>query len=142
MLPLMMTALLAPAAEPMDWAQSESQYLSNIRQVTTGFVRAGEGYFSPDGKKIIFQAEEKETGNPFYQIFVQDLESGSRHRVSPGVGRTTCSFFRPDGKTHHLRQRPHRSGPQEARRRPSTSGARRTPRPAVTAAIPGISIRT
>ena len=28
----------------------ESKYLSNIRQVTRGMVKAGEGYFSPDGK--------------------------------------------------------------------------------------------
>ena len=66
--------------------------------MTTAFVRAGEGYFAPDGKKIIFQAEEKETGNPFYQIFTMDLASGRTHRVSPGGGKTTCAFFRPDGK--------------------------------------------
>jgi Tol biopolymer transport system component len=98
MLPLILTAMMAPAAEPIHWGKSESEYLSNIRQVTTGFVRAGEGYFSPDGKQIIFQAEEKDTGNPFYQIFVQDLDKGSFHRVSPGVGRTTCAYFRPDGQ--------------------------------------------
>jgi len=49
--------------------------------VTDGFVRAGEGYFSPDGKKIIFQAEEKDTGNPFYQIFVQELDTGKFRRI-------------------------------------------------------------
>src|SRR5262249_49674928 len=68
------------------------------RQVTKDFARAGEGYFSPDGKQIIFQAEEKDTGNPFYQIFVMDLGSGKFRRVSPGVGKTTCSYFRPEGK--------------------------------------------
>ena len=63
-----------------------------VAQVTDGFVRAGEGYFSPDGKKIIFQAEEKDTGNPFYQIFVMDLATGKLTRVSPGMGRTTCGY--------------------------------------------------
>jgi Tol biopolymer transport system component len=91
-------ALLAPAQPPGDWKAKESVHLTNVKQVTSGFVRAGEGYFSPDGKRIIFQAEEKDTGNPFYQIFVQDLETGSFRRISPGVGRTTCSFFRADGK--------------------------------------------
>ena len=62
------------------------------------FVRAGEGYFSPDGKTIIFQAEEKDTGNPFYQIFIMDLATGKYRRVSPGVGKTTCCYFSPDGK--------------------------------------------
>jgi Tol biopolymer transport system component len=97
MIPLL--AVLALAAEPAaDWDKAESRYLSNVRQVTRDFVRAGEGYFSPDGKTIIFQAEEKGTGNPFYQIFTMDLATGKVTRVSPGVGKTTCSFFRPDGK--------------------------------------------
>jgi len=81
-----------------DWKVAEGAYLRNITQVTKDFVRAGEGYFSPDGKTAIYQAEEKGTGNPFYQIFSQDLASGKFHRVSPGLGRTTCSYFRPDGK--------------------------------------------
>ena len=34
----------------------ESKYLTNVRQVTDGFVKAGEGYFSPDGKTIVYQA--------------------------------------------------------------------------------------
>src|SRR5438874_4057558 len=95
---LTLFALAAFAAQPAEWEQAESAHLHNIRQVTRDFVRAGEGYFSPDGKRIIFQAEEKGTGNPFYQIFVLDLDTGSYRRVSPGVGKTTCSFFRPDGK--------------------------------------------
>jgi TolB protein len=97
MLPLLVALTLAADPAP-DWAKPESQYLSNIRQVTRDFVRAGEGYFSPDGKTVIFQAEEKDSGNPFYQIFTQDLATGKVTRVSPGIGKTTCSFFRPDGK--------------------------------------------
>jgi Tol biopolymer transport system component len=89
---------LALAIDPADWNKQEGRYLSHIRQVTHLFVRAGEGYFSPDGKQIIFQAEEPGTGNPFYQIFLQDLGTGRFRRVSPGIGKTTCAFFRPDGK--------------------------------------------
>lgn len=85
------------AAQPADWQVQEAVHLKNIRQVTRDFVRAGEGYFSPDGKRIVFQAEEKSSGNPFYQIFIQDLDTGSYRRVSPGVGKTTCSYFSPDG---------------------------------------------
>src|ERR1700722_10228567 len=95
LLPLALTFGAEPAA---DWAVAEAAHLKNIKPVTADFVRAGEGYFSPDGKKIIFQAEEKGSDNPFYQIFVQDLETGQYRRISPGIGRTTCSFFRPDGK--------------------------------------------
>ena len=97
MLAALLTAL-AFAAEPSDWDKAESAHLTNIKQLTSDYVRAGEGYFSPDGKTIIFQAEEKDTGNPFYQIFTMDLETGRARRVSTGVGKTTCSFFRPDGK--------------------------------------------
>ncbi len=81
-----------------DWQQQEAAHLKNIRQLTRDFARAGEGYFSPDQKQIIFQAEEKDSGNPFYQIFVMDLDTGKYRRVSPGIGRTTCSYFSPDGK--------------------------------------------
>src|SRR5712692_9670461 len=91
-------SLILGAAPQEDWQKHEAVHVHNIRQVTRDFVRAGEGYFSPDQKQIIFQAEEKDTGNPFYQIFVMDLESGKYRRVSPGAGRTTCSYFRPDGK--------------------------------------------
>jgi TolB protein len=86
-------------AQPEDgWKAQEAAHLRNIRAVTSDFVRAGEGYFSPDGTRIIFQAEEKDTGNPFYQIFVMDLATGKYRRISPGMGRTTCPFFSPDGK--------------------------------------------
>jgi TolB protein len=63
--------------------------------VTRGFVRAGEGYFAPDGKRIIFQAEEADSGNPFYQIFVQDLATNNFRRISNGTGYCTCPFFHP-----------------------------------------------
>src|SRR5262245_11720028 len=98
MTPLYATLALIAAQPPADWKAAESTYRSTNKQLTFDFVRAGEGYFSPDGRTIIFQAEEKGTGNPFYQIFTQDLATGKPIRVSPGQGRTTCSFFRPDGK--------------------------------------------
>src|SRR5262245_42945116 len=91
-------ALMALGGEPKDdWQKQEAAYLKNTRQVTRDFVRAGEGYFSPDASKIIFQAEEKGE-NPFYQMFVMDLESGAVRRVSSGVGTTTCGYFPPNGK--------------------------------------------
>jgi Tol biopolymer transport system component len=110
------------AASADDWQAREAVHLKNIRQVTRDFVRAGEGYFSQGGKKIIFQAEEKDTGNPFYQIFVKDLETGKTVRVSPGVGKTTCSYFSPDGKkiifaSSHLDPQAKKHYAEEYRRR-------------------------
>jgi TolB protein len=129
MIPLLLLAL-TPAADPAPaWEKEESAHLTSIKQLTSVFVRAGEGYFSPDGTKIIYQAEEKDTGNPFYQIFVQDLKSGKHYRVSPGVGKTTCAYFRPDGKKiifASSHEDPQAKAKQEAeyKRRDEAKGAR------------------
>jgi Tol biopolymer transport system component len=84
----------------------ENQFLSRIRRLTIEGRRAGEGYWSPDGRQLVFQSE-REPGNPFYQIYLMDMETGNTSRVSPGVGKTTCSFIHPTtgdvlfASTHH-----------------------------------------
>ena len=75
-------------------AAKEARFLKNTRQLIYEGKRSGEGYFSPDGKKLIFQSE-RDAANPFYQIYTLDLESGDSRRVSPGMGKTTCAFFQP-----------------------------------------------
>jgi Tol biopolymer transport system component len=70
--------------------------LSSVRQLVFEGKRSGEGYFNRDGRLLIFQSE-RESGNPFYQMYVLDLESGDTRRVSPGVGKTTCGWIHPDG---------------------------------------------
>ena len=70
------------------------RFISRTRQLTHVGRRAGEGYFSPDGKRMILQSE-RHPQNPFFQIYVVNLETGASHRVSTGEGRTTCAFFRP-----------------------------------------------
>lgn len=67
------------------------------RQITFLGPRSGEGYFSRDGKKMIFQSERTD-GNPFYQIFLMDLESGKVNMVSRGQGKTTCAWIHPNLK--------------------------------------------
>jgi len=73
----------------------EGKTLSNIRQVTSGMQKAGEGYFSPDGQSIIYQAVPLDY--MFYQIYTQPLSGGRPKLLSTGRGRTTCSYFSPDG---------------------------------------------
>ncbi len=46
---------------------------------------------------MVFQSE-RDAGNPFYQIFLMDLETGDTRRVSPGTGKTTCGWIHPDGR--------------------------------------------
>src|SRR5216684_8978835 len=72
----------------------ERDFLTRVRRLTIEGKRAGEGYWSPDGKRLVFQSE-REPGNPFYQIYVLDMASGETKRISNGVGKTTCAFFRP-----------------------------------------------
>ncbi len=95
----------APAQQP-SVASQERDLLSRSRRLTIEGRRAGEGYWAPDGKRLVFQSE-REAGNPFYQIYVLDLGSGETRRISPGAGKTTCAFFRPGtdqilfSSTHH-----------------------------------------
>jgi len=96
-------ALAAQAPAP---ASGERAYLSRVRRLTVEGRRAGEGYWAPDGSRLVFQSE-REPGNPFYQIYVLDMASGDSKRISPGIGKTTCAFFRPGtdeilfSSTHH-----------------------------------------
>jgi Tol biopolymer transport system component len=76
-------------------ALQERDFLTRIRRLTVEGRRAGEGYWAPDGKRLVFQSE-RDSSNPWYQIFTLDLTSGDVKRISPGLGKTTCSFFRPN----------------------------------------------
>ena len=89
----------ATAAETEQGAAhgNEGRLLSGVRQLTFEGKRAGEGYFSADGRKMVFQSE-REPGNPFYQIYLMDLETGDTSRVSPGIGQTTCAWIHPSGE--------------------------------------------
>jgi Tol biopolymer transport system component len=89
---LLLSAPGLPGADP--GPNQETKFLTNTRQLTFEGRRSGEGYFSPDGKALLFQSE-READNPFYQIYLLDLQTGDTHRVSPGTGKTTCAFFRP-----------------------------------------------
>jgi len=75
---------------------SQEKHLANIRQLTFGGENA-EAYFSPDGKRLIFQSTRD--GYPCDQIYVMNVDGGNIHRVSTGKGRTTCGyFFYPKGQ--------------------------------------------
>ncbi len=76
--------------------RTEATYLNNVRQLMFEGKRSGEGYYSADGKLLVFQSE-RQADNPFYQIYLQDLETGDITRVSPGYGKTTCAWVHPNG---------------------------------------------
>lgn len=95
MLSLLFALFTAPPVET-DVA-AEAKHLANQRQVTMGLPRAGEGYFSPKGDWIVYQAYP--IGYPFYQIYVQKLDETTPRLLSTGRGRTTCAYFAPDGQS-------------------------------------------
>jgi Tol biopolymer transport system component len=93
-------------AEDSSSVAGEAQFLQRTRRLILEGARSGEGYFSPDGQKMVFQSE-RQADNPFYQIYLLDFETGESERVSNGVGKTTCAFIQPGtgkvmyGSTHH-----------------------------------------
>ena len=87
-----------PAGSDEDSAYAdgnEGLLLSGTRRLVLESMRSGEGYFSANGEQFIYQSEEEGSENPFYQIYVMDLASGTSSKVSPGIGLTTCSWIHP-----------------------------------------------
>ena len=84
------------------FATAQEKNLKNITKLTFGGDNA-EAYFSPDGKSLTLQVTNPEIGAHCDQIYLLDLqknkfETKDLQLVSTGKGRTTCSFFMPDGK--------------------------------------------
>jgi Tol biopolymer transport system component len=80
----------------------QEKHLKNIKQLTFGGDNA-EAYFSPKGDKLTLQVTNKAFGVSCDQIFMLDLQAQefnekSLQLVSTGKGRTTCSYYMPDGK--------------------------------------------
>ena len=92
--------------------EGEQDWFRNVRALTDssmGIHRAGEAYFSADGKRVCFQAYPD--GKDAYQIYVINSDGTGLKMVSTGQGATTCAYFHPDGKrmlfgSNHLDQRP------------------------------------
>ena len=85
---LLFTLLFAGAAVA-------APHLENIRQLTDGGSNA-EAYWSPDGKRLIYQS----TRPPYDcdQIFIMNADGSNQHVVSTGKGRTTCAYFLADNR--------------------------------------------
>ena len=75
------------------WKAKET-HLRNVRQLTSGGENA-EAYFSPDGKRLVFQSTAASGGCD--QIYSMAIDGSDRRLVSTGKGRTTCGYFVPAG---------------------------------------------
>jgi Tol biopolymer transport system component len=79
------------AASPVTVAPEPGErHLGHIRQLTFGGQNA-EAYFSADGKRLIFQSTRD--GRSCDQEFVMNVDGSGVHRVSTGLGKTTCGYF-------------------------------------------------
>lgn len=87
-------------------AQAQPAHITNIRQLTFGGQNA-EAYWSPDGRRFIFQS----TRPPYAcdQMFIMNADGSHVHLVSTGKGRTTCGYFLRDGK-HIIYSSTHEAG--------------------------------
>ncbi|MBL8818531.1 MAG: M28 family peptidase [Planctomyces sp.] len=85
-----------PEMSPEEAKQREVVLLHQPRQLTLDGRRAGESYFSADGRYMVFQSE-RESGNPFFQIYLMDRTNGDTQRISTGIGKTTCAWIHPSG---------------------------------------------
>ncbi len=98
-------------------SEKEKKHFKSLTQLTFGGDNA-EAYFDKTGTKITFQSTNKNWNAHCDQIFMMDLKkikitpntitiNNAIHKISTGKGRTTCSYFMPDGKhilfasTHH-----------------------------------------
>ncbi len=99
-----------PAPPPIDWRTEEASVLRHHRQLTfrEQYVKAGESYFSPDGRRVVFQAVEvpADGSEPeeFYAMIVADVvhdddgrvkELANHRRISPVGSANTCGWFHP-----------------------------------------------
>lgn len=96
-LALLVLGLPLVGARAQDEMEPGMRFTEGVRQLTFDGRRAGEGYYNHDGTKIVFQSE-RDPANPFYQIFLMDLETGDLERISPGQGKTTCAWVHPDDR--------------------------------------------
>lgn len=100
----------APPVPALDWKTLEAPLLTHHVQLTSrnDFVKAGEAYFSPDTKWIIFQgvpvpAADK-APDPFYSMYVAKVKRDGSGRISgiekaillsPPGSANTCGWFHP-----------------------------------------------
>ena len=107
------SSVVAPASSPETQSAAPAEgtdarelaILSDVVQLTHGFDKAGEAYFSPDARWIIFQASPH--GQPHYQMYVAALHwegdrlvgAGEPTRFTPPNSRNTCGYFSPNGKS-------------------------------------------
>lgn len=100
--------------KPASTTPMPEKHLKNIQQLTFGGDNA-EAYWSPNSKELTFQSNNAAWGLKCDQIFAMKVKKAAGkkafkpQRISTGLGRTTCSYYMPDGK-HILYASTHEGG--------------------------------
>jgi TolB protein len=94
-LTLLFFSPLMSGAEKPSRSSFVDQHMSSVTQLTSEGDN-GEAYFSPDGKKLIFQSNRGGYGCD--KIWTMNIDGSNKIMVSPDHGAHTCSFFYPDGQ--------------------------------------------
>ena len=103
-LALAASLLTTPAAQA-DESGNEALLLGSTRQITFAGLRAGEGYFSTDGAQMVFQSE-RDPANPFFQIFLMDMETGRYRARFSGHRQDHVRLDSPRWTAHPVRLDP------------------------------------
>ena len=87
--------------------RSKENALKNIQQITFDFAKAGEGYFSPDGKIDYLSggAAGIHVLSDLHAVAARRQTEARQHRPRPHH----VQLFRPGWQKHYLRQQPSRS---------------------------------
>jgi TolB protein len=95
-----------PVHVPSAMTLPDERHLKNVRQLTDGGENA-EAYFSFDGQRLTFQSTRG--AHSCDQIYTMNIDGTGVTPISGDKGRTTCSFYYPDGK-HLLYASTHLAG--------------------------------
>ncbi len=100
---LTLLVLIASLTGCVQAPKSEKDVFDDVVQLTSGFKRAGEAYFSPDMHWIIFQATPS-SESQYAMYIARLLRDGERVtglgppiRVTQPGTSNTCGYFSPDG---------------------------------------------
>ncbi len=102
-----MRLLLCFAAAALCASAQNAKYMNNFKQLTSGGQNA-ESYWSPDGKRLIFQSTREP--HACDQIYIMNADGSNQRMVSTGKGVTTCAYFLKDNK-HFIYASTHEAGP-------------------------------